>query len=185
MRDRDRFSRKPSGRPFVAVAFIVALAVLLPVAASAVDAKNQGGASSSAVRTKTESPALHHDVSPPLRDLAPAPISGKLKKDKEPKHGPPAPEPGGPDPVVQSSPGVAAAPTLGLGVEGVGQGFSGPSGTFSVNSAPPDPNGAVGPNNFVEVVNESFAVCVTVSTVTSCRHCRVPHPFGSPRSKSR
>ncbi|MFL6067935.1 MAG: hypothetical protein ACJ74N_09400 [Gaiellaceae bacterium] len=158
MRDRARFSRKPSGRPFVAVAFIVALAVLLPVAASAVDAKSKGGASSSAVRKKTESPALHHDVSPPLRDIAPAPISGKLKKDKEPKHGPPAPEPGGPDPVVQSSPGVAAAPALGVGVEGLGQGFSGPSGTFSVDSAPPDPNGAVGPNHFVEVVNESLAV---------------------------
>src|SRR4051795_9365479 len=158
MRDRSRFTRKRSGRPFVAVAFIVALAVLLPVAASAVDAKNKGGASSSAVRKKTESPALHHDVSPPLRDIAPAPISGKLKKDKEPKHGPPAPEPGGPDPVVQSSAGVAAAPTLGVGVEGLGQGFSGPSGTFTVDSAPPDPNGAVGPNHFVEVVNESLAV---------------------------
>jgi hypothetical protein len=158
MRDRARFSRKRSGRPFVAVAFIVTLAVLLPVAASAVDATSKGAASSSAVRKKTESPALHHDVSPPLREIAPAPISGKLKKDKEPKHGPPAPEPGGPDPVVQSSPGVAAAPTLGVGVEGLGQGFSGPSGTFSVDSAPPDPNGAVGPNHFVEVVNESLAV---------------------------
>jgi uncharacterized membrane protein len=158
MRDRARFSRKPSGRPFVAVAFIVALAVLLPVAASAVDANSKGASSSSAVRKKTESPALHHDVSPPLRDIAPAPISGKLKKDKEPKHGPPAPEPGGPDPVVQSSAGTAAAPTLGVGVEGLGQGFSGPSGSFSVDSAPPDPNGAVGPNQFVEVVNESLAV---------------------------
>jgi hypothetical protein len=146
MRDRGRFSRKASGRPSVAVAFIVALAVLLPVAASAVDAKNKSAASPSAVRKKTESPAVHHDVSPPLRDIAPAPTSGKLKKDKEPKHGPPAPEPGGSDPVVQSSPGVAAAPTLGLGVEVVGQGFSGPSRTFSVNSAPPDPNGAVGPS---------------------------------------
>ena len=158
MRDRSRFTRKRSGRPFAAVAFIVALAVLLPVAASAVDANGKAAASSNAVRKKTESPALHHDVSPPLRDIAPAPISGKLKKEKEPKHGPPAPEPGGPDPVVQSSPGVAAAPALGLGVEGLGQGFSGPSGTFSVDSAPPDPNGAVGPNHFVEVVNESLAV---------------------------
>ena len=42
--------------------------------------------------------------------------------------------------------------------EGVGQGFTGPQGTFTVNSAPPDPNGAVGPNHFVEVVNSGFAV---------------------------
>src|SRR5204863_290918 len=54
--------------------------------------------------------------------------------------------------------GAGAPPIAGAGFEGVGQGFTGPSGTFSVNSAPPDPNGAVGPNRFVEIVNESFAV---------------------------
>jgi hypothetical protein len=40
----------------------------------------------------------------------------------------------------------------------VGNGFSGPSGTFSVASAPPDTNGAVGPNHFVQMVNTDFAV---------------------------
>src|SRR6478735_2439217 len=105
MRDRNRSSRRRSARPLVVVGTIVALAVLLPVAASAVDARSKGPAGASAVRKKTESPAVHHDVSPPLRDIAPAPISGKLKKEKEPKHGPPAPEPGGPDPVVQSRAG--------------------------------------------------------------------------------
>ena len=85
MRDRSRYSRKRSTRPLVVVGTIVTLAVLLPVAASAVDAKSKGPAGASAVRKKTESPAVHHDVSPPLRDIAPAPISGKLKKEKEPK----------------------------------------------------------------------------------------------------
>jgi hypothetical protein len=51
-----------------------------------------------------------------------------------------------------------ATPSLNTSFEGVGQGFSGPQGTFTVNSAPPDPNGAVGPNHFVEVVNSGFAV---------------------------
>jgi hypothetical protein len=40
----------------------------------------------------------------------------------------------------------------------VGNGFSGPSGTFTVSSAPPDPDGAVGPNHFVNLVNTDFAV---------------------------
>src|SRR5207245_7642967 len=62
------------------------------------------------------------------------------------------------DPVVQATPGTASAPALGVGFEGVGQGFTGPAGTFGVNSAPPDPNAVVGPSNIVEVVNQSFAV---------------------------
>jgi hypothetical protein len=103
---------------------------------------------------------VHHDVSPPLRDLAPAPPPpADEKKQKEPKKGPPVPaQSSTPDPVLQSSPGAAAAPALGLGFEGIGQGFSGPSGTFTVSSAPPDPNATVGPSNIVEIVNEAFAI---------------------------
>ena len=80
------------------------------------------------------------------------------KKEKEPKKGPPVPAQSASDPVVQSSPGAASAPVLGLGFEGIGAGFTGPAGTYAVTSAPPDPNGAVGPNAFVEIVNQSFAV---------------------------
>jgi hypothetical protein len=42
--------------------------------------------------------------------------------------------------------------------DGVGQGFTGPQGTFSVTSAPPDPNGAVGPQDYVQTVNTDFAI---------------------------
>lgn len=42
----------------------------------------------------------------------------------------------------------------GLNFEGVGAGFPG----FTVNSAPPDTNGAVGATQYVQWVNESFAV---------------------------
>jgi uncharacterized membrane protein len=103
---------------------------------------------------------VHHDVSPPLRDLAPAPApSPDTKKEKEPKRGPPVPDSSStPDPVLQSTRGTASAPALGVGFEGIGEGFSGPSGPFFVTSAPPDPNAVVGPNNIVEVVNQSFAV---------------------------
>src|SRR6185436_5613750 len=41
----------------------------------------------------------------------------------------------------------------------------GPSGTFVVNSAPPDTNGAVGRTRFVEIVNTDYAVFSKSGTV--------------------
>ena len=146
---------KKSGIAAVAVALIALVQVVGATAAPARSLDPPPWAHSG------DSPgAVNHDVSPPLRDLAPAPPPDpSTKKEKEPKKGPPVPAPSAsPDPVLQSTPGTAAAPALGVGFEGVGQGFSGPSGTFSVSSAPPDPNAAVGPNNVVEIVNQSFAV---------------------------
>ena len=53
----------------------------------------------------------------------------------------------------------AAAPTVaGLGFDGVGNGFTGPQGSFSVRSAPPDTTGAAGATQYVQWVNTSFAV---------------------------
>src|SRR5579872_393814 len=61
----------------------------------------------------------------------------------------------GSDPVVQSSVSTAATTvTSGLNFEGLGNGFPG----FSVDSAPPDTNGAIGATQFVEWVNESFEI---------------------------
>lgn len=48
--------------------------------------------------------------------------------------------------------------TSGLDFDGVGNGFVGPNGAFSVNSAPPDTSAAVGATQVVQWVNESFAV---------------------------
>ena len=42
--------------------------------------------------------------------------------------------------------------------EGLGDTFVGPSGTFTMTGAPSDSNGAVGPNNYVEIVNTSIGV---------------------------
>ena len=53
---------------------------------------------------------------------------------------------------------AASAPSAALSFEGIGAGFSGPSGTFTVNSAPPDTNGATGPNHYIQTVNSSFAI---------------------------
>jgi len=62
----------------------------------------------------------------------------------------------GPDSAVQLSSGspIAIATTNGLNIAGVGNGDYG----FAPNAAPPDTNGAVGATQYVQWVNESFAV---------------------------
>ena len=59
---------------------------------------------------------------------------------------------------MQTSAPAAAAPATSTNFDGIGQGFTGPSGTFTVNSAPPDTNGAVGPNHYIQIVNTDFAI---------------------------
>lgn len=62
------------------------------------------------------------------------------------------------DAAVQGTAPGTAAPVIGSGVPGLGVGFSGPQGSFSVNSAPPDTVGAVGATQYVQVVNTGLAV---------------------------
>ena len=105
-----------------------------------------------------------HDVSPPLRELPPGPRRiGTLEAEPVKRIPSSRALPFESDPVVQGArkAGTAApllAPATTNNFEGIGQGFTGPAGTFVVNSAPPDNNGAVGPNHVVEIVNTDFAV---------------------------
>src|SRR5437660_1085915 len=59
---------------------------------------------------------------------------------------------------VQNTQVPVAIPSASNIFDGVGNGFTGPQGTFTVNAAPPDTNGAVGPQDFVQIVNTDFAV---------------------------
>ena len=98
------------------------------------------------------SSAVHHDTSPALRAMSRPPLAG-------PKHEKPlfrlqGHVSGQPDPVVQTSAGPLVATTAGLNIPGVGNGDYG----FVPNAAPPDTNGAVGDTQYVQWVNESFAV---------------------------
>ena len=98
------------------------------------------------------SPADHHDVSPPLRAMSRPPLAG-------PRHETPlfrlhGPASNQPDPVVQTSAGPLVATTGVLNIAGVGNGDY----NFAPNAAPPDTNGAVGATQYVQWVNESFAV---------------------------
>ena len=112
-------------------------------------------------------PSVRHDVSPPLRDMAA--IAPATVRRGRPYREHRIPFDDGPelesDPLLGSSQGRQAgtgtalsAPTLGTGVDGAGQGFTGPAGTMSVNSAPPDTTGAVGATQYVQWVNTAFAV---------------------------
>jgi len=99
------------------------------------------------------SPAVHHDVSPPLISISPrAPRLDQHVRPVRPL--PLAPGQAQPDPVLQTTSAPLVGTTAGLNFAGVGNGDYG----FAPNAAPPDTNGAVGATQYVQWVNESFAV---------------------------
>jgi hypothetical protein len=103
---------------------------------------------------------VHHDVSPALRSIAGHPWKGNgSNADDFPQLR--AVRPGRANRLVapvQTHIGSAAAPSTSSNFEGVGNGFNGPQGTFTVAAAPPDTNGAVGLHDYVQTVNTDFAV---------------------------
>jgi hypothetical protein len=111
-------------------------------------------------------PSVHNDVSVALTAMGGEDENNDKEKKKEKKEKPHRQVPGRGDgnasdvTAAHSGTGAlsAAAPALLNSFEGLGNGFSGPNGAFTVNSAPPDTNGAVGPNHYVETVNSSFAI---------------------------
>jgi hypothetical protein len=124
-----------------------------------------GSVASGAVKTGatvadgTPSADVQHDTSPPLRNIPPALGAEPGEKREHPLHNiHTPPSNGATDTVIQSGPGGGAAPSAGVGFEGLGLGFSGPQGTFNMQWAPPDTNAAVGPNHIFEIVNTGIAV---------------------------
>lgn len=104
------------------------------------------------------SSSVNSDVSAPLRDLNGLAPVGSTAKDKKQKPLRVLPNMGNalnqPDGALQTSAGPMVATTSGLNFPGVGNGDYG----FAPNAAPPDTNGAVGATQYVQWVNESFAV---------------------------
>jgi hypothetical protein len=100
---------------------------------------------------------IHHDVSPPLRDLIrKAPPPSLERREVEPLLRIPLPPglvPLAEDPVRQRI-SIPPRQSVGLSFEGVGQGQYG----FEVTGIPPDTNGAVGATQYVQWVNTSFAI---------------------------
>src|SRR5437899_9451962 len=115
-------------------------------------------------RGATQLAAVHHDTSPPLRAIVPAAMPRGQRILPLRRLSRPAPS-GVQSAAIQRSFGSLAAPATQLNFAGIGNGFSGPQGSFTVASAPPDPNAAVGPNYIVETVNTDLAVFNKSGTV--------------------
>ena len=102
---------------------------------------------------------LHRDVSPPLKDIEPqVPRRGPMRS--IPLLTPPRGNASSKyaDPVLQTTTGPLLSVSSGIGIEGVGDGFTGLQGTYSVAVTPPDTNGAVGSTQYVQWVNTDFAI---------------------------
>jgi hypothetical protein len=97
---------------------------------------------------------LHHDVSPPLRDIEPRPEAPGPRVMPLGRTHPPTMVTPQADPLLQESAGPLVSTTAGLNFLGVGVGLD----SFTDCCAPPDTNGAVGATQFVQWVNLSFAV---------------------------
>jgi hypothetical protein len=100
----------------------------------------------------------------PLTSIPPELVNLAGKHEKKKIHlnpnvlvslGPAKPDPALQPPAPVSSP--APAPP-GKNIPALGSQFKGPQGNFNVQSAPPDTTGAVGETQFVQWVNNSFAV---------------------------
>ena len=115
------------------------------------------GISAFAQSTMTVRHEVHHDVSLPLREMIKsAPKLAASKHEAEPVRRiplPPGLAPLAEDPVLQRTVGPNT-PTVGISFEGLGNAQY----TFFPDAAPPDTNGAVGATQYVQWVNESFAV---------------------------
>jgi hypothetical protein len=103
---------------------------------------------------RTEWSKGDHATTIPLRDMKPIIPEKEGHRDKPIRLLVPAAPTGAPDTALQTA--AVTAPTVGnvISFDGVGQGAFG----FSPNAAPPDTNGAVGATQYVQWVNESFAV---------------------------
>jgi hypothetical protein len=99
-------------------------------------------------------PAVHHDVSPPLRAMraAPSKLRGpRLSDDERDKTLPSPRSTGQPDPVVQTKAGTGQIPGTSVSFEGISAGSP-------CDCAPPDPNAAAGPSDVFEIANADIAI---------------------------
>jgi hypothetical protein len=133
----------------------IVVIVSLLFSASVTRAAGPNGSGASAVSGPEVTAAIQHDVSPPLRSIGSNGAQSEIPRDR-PLHLLPTngSNSGSPDTALQATPGPAVATSSGLKFAGVGQGDYG----FTPNAAPPDTNGAVGATQYVQWVNESFAV---------------------------
>ena len=133
---------------------VIAFAGAAGTGSAAVNARGAKGPSP----TPTITSDVAHDLSPPLRDLA----AGRIAPDaedpaEEPERGPIATgDLSSDDGALQSKVGTTSIPSTSQNFEGLSNQDN--FNIFGGRVNPPDPNGEVGPNNYVEMINLVFAV---------------------------
>jgi hypothetical protein len=141
------------------IAFLsIAVAVLLAAPATAQDVHGRGGRGFLRVKSPT-----HFDVSPPLREIVPIPPARGTQR-VVPNYRPPEGtynryveipgRPVVPPHLLQTWHGAGLMPAPTANFEGVGEGISG----YFVSGIPPDTEGDVGPDYYVQWVNTDFAI---------------------------
>jgi hypothetical protein len=152
-------------RKLMALLTLLAFAtvLVLPTLVHGQRGRTSGAAGAQQTQSNPMVTAGRHDVSRPLRDIAPL-RPGKAREYENPMNfAKKAPAPDQPDGAVQSVTGPSVAVSAGHNFEGIGNGMPG----FSVTVAPPDTTGDVGgptsnpqspAGQYVQWVNLSFAV---------------------------
>jgi hypothetical protein len=105
--------------------------------------------------------AARHDISAPLGLLRPSGPAENSLEERGPRRLPISflGEAPASDPVLQQSVSHLLQPQAGPIFDGIGLGLAGTTGAlFEVEFMPPDAQGDIGPNHFVQIVNMSFAV---------------------------
>ena len=103
-------------------------------------------------------PAARHDTSPPLTLIPAASNTGSIEHEVKRLPRPASHYAALHDRVAQSVPPLLQMPATTVNFLGMGNHFTGPAGAFSFAGTPPDTNGDVGPNHYVQTVNTSFAI---------------------------
>jgi hypothetical protein len=145
---------------FSASILTLILALVVVVFVPAVSARVGASTNAPVHKHPIVSRSLKNDVSPPLRSIPGRPSQGSgHNADDFPQLGPvPTGRPNHASSYLQNHAVPQLIPSATTSFDGVGNGFTGPNGTFTVNAAPPDTNGAVGPQDYVQTVNTDFAV---------------------------
>src|SRR5438477_3316772 len=149
--------RIPGGRVLAAV-------TITAMAAGVLAAAGRPAAARPPHRPSTIRVETHHDISPPLARMRVVPPRDENAENEPIRRMPNRPRGSRPDPVVQRTAGPRIPSPAG-NFEGIGQGFTGPSGTFTVHGIPPDTNAAAAATQIGEIVNTAFAEFRKTGTV--------------------
>ncbi|MFN2468003.1 MAG: hypothetical protein ABR521_07755 [Gaiellaceae bacterium] len=128
------------------------------------DVTVRGGSGGSSSGAPVVSRDLHHDTSRPLRELPQVPFPVPVTRPPDDEAGPPTFSDGRPDPLVQRGPATGRMPAPIQSFPGL---QNNDNAILGVALTPPDTNGDVGPNHYVQMVNVVYAVYSKTGTIVA------------------